>query len=394
MMESWELVKLGDLAEINPRSLREDTDDTYSFKYIDLSLVKEGVINYPEREILFGEASPRARRIVQKSDILLSTVRPNLRGYGIIENSIEDHICSTGFAVVRCASEITAKYIYQYLFCESFERQIHALVVGSNYPAINTNDVASLKFLLPPLAEQERIVEILSDADASIAALQRQEELFSTLQTATLTKIFRKYVNSSSDASTNLPLMRLGEVLVERNEKGHEYLPLASITMAKGVIPRDEVGRKDSSSEDKSKYKRISTGDIGYNTMRMWQGVSGLSAIEAIVSPAYTVCIPNTQTINPRWVALLFKEPRMVFEFWRFSQGLVNDTLGLKFPVLSEIKFRCPDLEQQIADVIAMDAALSHLTSLHQQIVTLKKQKRGLMQKMLGGNLGLAGKGQ
>ena len=219
---------------------------------------------------------------------------------------------------------------------------------------VNAGSLGEVKVPEFPISEQERIVEILSDADAAIATLQREEELCRTLQTASLTRIFRRYVHSSSDASTNLPIMRLGEVLAERNEKGHENLPLASITMAKGVIPRDEVGRKDSSSDDKSKYKRISIGDIGYNTMRMWQGVSGLSAIEAIVSPAYTVCTPNTQNINPRWAALLFKEPRMVFEFWRFSQGLVNDTLGLKFPILSEIKFHCPSLEQQNADIGAM----------------------------------------
>ncbi|WP_025091667.1 hypothetical protein [Brucella intermedia] len=72
-------------------------------------------------------------------------------------------------------------------------------------------------------------------------------------------------------------VIRHGEVFRERNQSGEENDRLLSITMNGGVIDRDDVGRKDTSTDDKSKSKLILPGDIGYNKMRMWQGVSGLS---------------------------------------------------------------------------------------------------------------------
>ena len=59
------------------------------------------------------------------------------------------------------------------------------------------------------------------------------------------------------------------------------------------MIPRDQLDKRDTSNPDKAKYKRVAVGDIAYNTMRMWQGVSALASLEGIVSPAYTVAVPT-----------------------------------------------------------------------------------------------------
>ena len=99
---------------------------------------------------------------------------------------------------------------------------------------------------------------------------------------------------------------RLGELFTERVEIGRTDLPLVAITGQNGVVPRDSLTKRDSSSEDKSKYLRIMPGDIGYNTMRMWQGVAGLSQIEGIVSPAYTILIPSKQ-IDGQFAAYLLR---------------------------------------------------------------------------------------
>src|SRR5262249_12675086 len=108
----------------------------------------------------------------------------------------------------------------------------------------------------------------------------------------------------------------LGDVFQERVETNRPDLELLSITADRGVIPRGEIDRKDSSNDDKRSYKRIAPGDIGYNTMRMWQGVSALSEREGIVSPAYTVCIPKPG-IDGRFAAQLFKHPKTIHAFFR-----------------------------------------------------------------------------
>ena len=140
--------------------------------------------------------------------------------------------------------------------------------------------------------------------------------------------------------------MKLGEVTCERNETNAPTLPLLSITANKGVIPQTDSEKKDVSNADKSKYKRICSGDIGYNTMRMWQGRSALSFIEGIVSPAYTIVTP-LKGVSPLFLSYLIKRPRLIYEFWTHSQGLVEDTLNCKYKDFAQITITIPSLSEQ-----------------------------------------------
>ncbi|NLF75673.1 MAG: restriction endonuclease subunit S, partial [Chloroflexi bacterium] len=179
--------------------------------------------------------------------------------------------------------------------------------------------------------------------------------------------------------------VRLGDVFSERKERGFADLSLLSVTEA-GIVNRDELDRRDTSNEDKSNYLRICPGDIGYNTMRMWQGRSALSQAEGIVSPAYTILIPAS-AIDAQFMAYLFKFPPMIHKFWSYSQGLVDDTLSLKFPNFSIIKIDLPQLEEQqaIADLLAISD--HEMETLSTYLQTLKTQKKGLMQRLLTGEI-------
>ena len=140
--------------------------------------------------------------------------------------------------------------------------------------------------------------------------------------------------------------VKLGEVTCERNETNTPTLPLLSITANKGVIPQTDSEKKDVSNADKSKYKRICSGDIGYNTMRMWQGRSALSFVEGIVSPAYTIVTP-LKGVSPLFLSYLIKRPRLIYEFWTHSQGLVEDTLNCKYKDFAQITITIPSLPEQ-----------------------------------------------
>ncbi|WP_211235291.1 restriction endonuclease subunit S [Runella zeae] len=177
--------------------------------------------------------------------------------------------------------------------------------------------------------------------------------------------------------------VRLGECFSERNETGFNHLPLLAITSSNGVVPRESIEKRDTSNEDKSKYLRICKGDIGYNTMRMWQGVSGVSQYEGIVSPAYTILIPR-QEIN---VSYLFKFSPMIHLFWRYSQGLVDDTLNCKYDSFRRIKINLPSLAEQIHIAAILNTADAELRQTEAYLEKLKTQKRGLMQQLLTGKV-------
>jgi type I restriction enzyme S subunit len=175
----------------------------------------------------------------------------------------------------------------------------------------------------------------------------------------------------------------LGDMFSERNDVRFHDLPLLSIGQ-NGVYPQDESIKKDTSNSDKSKYKRICKGDIGYNTMRMWQGRSALSSLEGIVSPAYTILTPK-ENADALFFAYLFKTPKLMNLFWRNSQGLVDDTLNCKFKDFEIIKVSLPNKDEQTAIAQILQGVDQEILLLKQKTEKLKEKKKGLMQILLTG---------
>ncbi|MDY0044959.1 MAG: restriction endonuclease subunit S [Syntrophales bacterium] len=242
-----------------------------------------------------------------------------------------------------------------------------------------------LPMILPPLPEQKKIAEILSTWDEAInqtrslieAKMRRKKALMQQLLAGK--KRLPEFTESWKEYS-------LGQLFRERQETNCGHLPLLAITGKNGIVPASDIERKDSSSADKSRYKRIAPGDIGYNTMRMWQGVSAVSRSEGIVSPAYTVCVPQ-DGVDEGFMGHLFKLTDIIHLFWRFSQGLVNDTLNLKFHNFSKIKITIPAIEEQRRITEVLSTADEEIKTLEQKLAALEKQKRGLIQKLLTGEV-------
>ena len=175
---------------------------------------------------------------------------------------------------------------------------------------------------------------------------------------------------------------RIGEIYAERSQRGAADMELLSVTMNDGVKPRSEIEGKDNSSEDKSNYKVVCTGDMVYNSMRMWQGANGISPYDGIVSPAYTVLM-SKHLISNGYFAALFKSPTLINEFRKNSQGMTSDTWNLKYPQIETIKVCIPSLaeQEQISDMLS---ALENRIIKQAQIVeALKKYKRGVVKTLL-----------
>ena len=153
---------------------------------------------------------------------------------------------------------------------------------------------------------------------------------------------------------------------------------LISVTINDGIKKFSELGRHDNSNDDKSKYKKVCVGDIAYNSMRMWQGASGYSPYEGIVSPAYTVLSPNSG-INSKCLAYQFKLPEMTHIFQVNSQGITSDNWNLKYPALSEIEIFVSSDEQEQAQIAELFQHLDRLITLHQRKSPSRKERRCVM---------------
>lgn len=175
---------------------------------------------------------------------------------------------------------------------------------------------------------------------------------------------------------------KLGNLFFERMERaGNKKYDLLSITLRDGIKKKESSNKADNSSEDKSNYKLVHVGDIAYNTMRMWQGASGVSDLKGIVSPAYTVVKLKDGCVD--FYKYLFKKPRTIFDFYRYSQGLTSDTWNLKYKHFSEIIVNVPQRKEEQRKIAEFLGKVDEwVNNLKEQKEKLEEHKKGLMQNI------------
>jgi type I restriction enzyme S subunit len=295
--------------------------------------------------------------------------------------------------VIKGTNRCSARWFYYFFMHAPLTPYLTRQGVGRY--KLTKGALEGLPILVPPPAESEAITKMLGIWDKGIETQDKLVRVAGELkhglmqQLLTGRKRFKEFKDLKGEQWQEF---KLGVLFSERVEIGRGDLPLVSITGQNGVVPRDSLAKRDTSSEDKSKYLRIAPGDIGYNTMRMWQGVAGLSKLEGIVSPAYTICIPSKR-IDGQFAAYLFKHTPVVHLFRRHSQGLVDDTLALKFPNFAWIHVTIPDVPEQCRIAAVLSACDREIDLLQKQLEALKEQKRGLMQKLLTGEVRVKVKG-
>ncbi len=134
--ETWEWVRLGKIVynrgQITPNTL---------FCYIDIGSIdnENQKLNPAETIIAPDKAPSRARKIVEKGDILYSTVRPYLHNMCIVDREYTHMpIASTGFAVMTCYDGILNSYLFYYLMSPAFDAYANSTdnAKGVAYPAM------------------------------------------------------------------------------------------------------------------------------------------------------------------------------------------------------------------------------------------------------------------
>jgi len=165
---------LGDVCDDNIQTL--SVKDDFYIDYIDISSIdnqEKKVVSYQTIKAL--EAPSRAKQILKKGDILVSTVRPNLNAVAINTLDSENMVVgSTAFCVLRCSERINSNYLYYYCRSKRFVNRLVKLAKGASYPAVSNNDVKSSEIPLPPIEVQEKIANTL-DTVAELLALRKQQ---------------------------------------------------------------------------------------------------------------------------------------------------------------------------------------------------------------------------
>lgn len=391
----WEMKHFEDVADIDKSSLNGNTPKDYEFDYISLSDVDSDDFKIETTRQIFASAPSRARRIVKQGDILMSTVRPNLQGFSLIRNEVKDLIASTGFAVIT-AKKCSNEYLFQYLFSSGIEKQFYQLLVGSNYPAINSSDVRKLKIPLPPLPEQKAIAQVLSTADAAIQTTEKliaQKELrkkWLMRQLLTGKKRLKEFCGEWKE-------VKLGSLFshLRNTNDGGDGHSIMTISAKLGLISQEDKFDRIIAGESLKKYTQLSRGDFAYNKGNSKTYPMGciyrLDEKESALVPFVYICFRPSDEVDG-----------MFYKQWFMAHGLDSQLnkiitsgargdglLNVNTDDFFKLKVPYPPHEEQTAVAKVLQAADKEISLLKIKAEKLREQKKWLMQVLLTGKVRL-----
>lgn len=369
--EDWVSYKIGDIS----KTYSGGTPSTSKREYYkgNIPFIKSGEIGNEVTEQYINEEAINnsSAKKVQKGDLLLA-----LYGATSGEVAISKIDGAINQAVLKIDNKMNNYFQYNY-FVKYKDQIIHKYLQGGQ-GNLSANIIKKLEFYYPNLEEQQKISNYLLLIDNKIELLEKKHNEYQNFKKYLMQQIFAQKLRFNFNDAWKT--VKIKDIFDERSEKGFLDLELLSVTLNDGVIKRSEIESKDNSNENKSNYKHVLPGDIVYNSMRMWQGASGVSPYEGIVSPAYTILIPKN--VYSKYFGYYFKTNEMVYQFKKYSQGLTSDTWNLKYPLISEIKIKIPSIEEQkeITNVFEiMDEKIKILQNNIDELTTFKK---GLLQQM------------
>lgn len=157
--------KLSSICEINTQSITPTREPDKQYVYIDIDAVENGTGKISLNQKILGKNAPsRARRYATEGSTLISTVRPNLRGFAFVDKEVEDAVYSTGFAVLKSKDEkiLANKLVYyQFMYSDALMKQMVQAMPKGSYPSINKDNIENFEML----ASVKNQLEVLKQLD-------------------------------------------------------------------------------------------------------------------------------------------------------------------------------------------------------------------------------------
>jgi type I restriction enzyme, S subunit len=175
-----------------------------------------------------------------------------------------------------------------------------------------------------------------------------------------------------------MPEKSLNELFDQSHDRGRVGLPVMSLSMGRGLVPRNQDERRVETNLSDEQHRLVRAGELAYNMMRMWQGVCSLAEEDCLVSPAYVVVRP-LKGMDSKFSEYLLTYEETVTKFKRLSFGVVDDRLRLYFKDFERVRVRIPShpAQRKIARILkTVDNLIEKTESL---IAKYQAIKQGMM---------------
>lgn len=277
---------------------------------------------------------------------------------------------------------LKSTYHFDFAYNQLLHYNLNRYIFGSGQPLVTAGQLKSLRIPLPPLAEQEKIAEILSTWDK---AIERQTQLIQKLE---LRK--KGLMQQLLTGKKRLPgftdewkKVKAGLIFKSVSIRSNKQEILLSATQEHGVIPRDMLeSRVTMPTGDLSSFKLVDVGDFVIS-LRSFEGGIEYSQYRGVVSPAYTV-LKKALDLDSAFYKAYFKSNDFI---QRLSVAVIGirDGKQISYSDFAYIKIPFPALQEQTAIANILSSCDEEIRLAQGKLATIKEQKKGLMQVLLTG---------
>lgn len=276
------------------------------------------------------------------------------------------------------SEEINPLYLMFYL--HSQKNRLLELVdsAGHGTGRLDTDLLKSFPVVVPPLPQQTAISSLLSTWNL---AIKKTERLIAAKEKGYLSLL------SSLIGNGKYPHGHIREFATEvsKRNSGAKIAQVLSVTNRNGfVLPEDQFERQVASS-DLSNYKVVTSGQYAYNPSRI--NVGSIARLEhwdvGVLSPMYVIFRLDETKVNSDFFLHWLESHEAKQRISKSAQGSVRETVS--FTDLAAIPFPLPFIDQQKQIAAILTTARQEIDLLKKQAEAYRKQKRGLMQRLLTG---------
>ena len=352
--------------------------------YVDISSVgnnEKKIISY--QTIESNDAPSRAKQLLKKGDVLVSTVRPNLNAVAVVEEETENLLVgSTGYCVLRCKDTMDVRYLFNFCQSQYFVDDMSSQATGASYPAVSNGIVRSSLIPCYSIEEQKEIAEKM-DTVSELLALRKQQ--LAELDELTKSRFIELFIGKG------YPTKTVDEVSLGKGEYGAQsassaydptrprYVRITDIN-DDGTLNDDIVSS--ANFDDDEQYK-LEYGDFMFARMGATVGKTYAFIEGNQIFAGYLIRYRlNKGLINPRYLFWYTK----LDEYWNWvklnQSGAAQP--GINAKKYGSLQIPLPPIEEQNAFAAFVEQTDKSKLAVQKSIAELEELKKSLMQKYFG----------
>ena len=387
----WKKVKLGDVAKVTSGGTPLRTQSEYwngNIPWVKTAQIQNEHISKDQVDEYITELGVKesSAKIVPKGTLLMAMYGQGKTRGQVAILDIDATINQACAAFHLKEDEVSTQYLFQY-FLFNYEN-IRNLSNDGGQKNLSAEIIKKIPLDLPPIEEQKKIAATLSVWDSAIEKMEKLIDAKESLLTEYGKELFGRTEQRQNE---NWSTIALSDVLNEHGDKSTGKEEVFSVSVHKGLVNQIEHLGRSFAAKDTSNYNRVHYGDIVYTkspTGDFPLGIVKQSLVkeDVIVSPLYGVFTPKTFELGAI-LDFYFSSPINANNYLHpVAQKGAKNTINITNKKFLSAKLRLPiDIKEQKKIAQFVQTTKKEKAVLQDILENYKKQKKGLMQKLLTG---------